>query len=278
MCGILGCLHHPDAAAYRPLMLQLSRCIRHHGPDWSGYIVTEEGGSKGSILCHERLAIVGVDTGAQPLTSTFSDGKDTSVSPSWWKTDSTDAAVTESGGKPDPTPSHPVDFKLLRETLELAVRTRLMSEVPYGVLLSGGLDSSFIAAIAARETERMAESQSKAVDALRAKRQKGGAVSPSGTKPTYVHLCRRRSPDLVAARREAEYLGAVHHDFTSTPSLFKKVSTRFRMSSTTWRPTTIKIKAIGVKMVLSGEGSDEILGGYPYFHATLPSDSHTATA
>ena len=64
MCGILACIHHPDAAAYRPRMLNLSRCIRHRGPDWSGCVVTDESSQdtpkQGSILCHERLAIVGV--------------------------------------------------------------------------------------------------------------------------------------------------------------------------------------------------------------------------
>ncbi len=67
--------------------------------------------------------------------------------PTWWDTDKGEV------------PHNPVDFTLLRETLEAAVRKRLMSEVPYGVLLSGGLDSSLIAAIAARETDKMAEQQ-----------------------------------------------------------------------------------------------------------------------
>lgn len=67
--------------------------------------------------------------------------------PTWWDTDEGEV------------PHNPVDFTLLRETLEAAVRKRLMSEVPYGVLLSGGLDSSLIAAIAARETDKMAEQQ-----------------------------------------------------------------------------------------------------------------------
>lgn len=59
--SILGCIHHPNAAAYRPRMLDLSKCIRHRGPDWSGCVVSPEGsGTQGSILCHERLAIVGV--------------------------------------------------------------------------------------------------------------------------------------------------------------------------------------------------------------------------
>lgn len=72
--------------------------------------------------------------------------------PSWWNGDS---------GKPEDVPHNPVDYTLLRETLEGAVRKRLMAEVPYGVLLSGGLDSSLIAAIAARETEKVAKAQMK---------------------------------------------------------------------------------------------------------------------
>lgn len=71
--------------------------------------------------------------------------------PSWWDGDSE---------KPNaPIPANPADFTLLRETLEAAVRKRLMSDVPYGVLLSGGLDSSLIAAITARETEKVAKTQ-----------------------------------------------------------------------------------------------------------------------
>ena len=77
MCGILGCIHHPDAQAYRSKMLTMSRLIRHRGPDWSGCVVINEGDeqkpARGSVLCHERLAIVGVDSGSQPLVS--DDGK-----------------------------------------------------------------------------------------------------------------------------------------------------------------------------------------------------------
>ncbi|CAD6941993.1 unnamed protein product, partial [Tilletia laevis] len=150
--------------------------------------------------------------------------------PTWWNTASTDAAVTESGGKPVPTPANPVDFTLLRETFEMAVRQRLMSE---------------------RGWRRF---RARRLDALRAKRQKSGAVSPSGTKPTYVagvHASGNNepgvgldsfdnptdeqvaalaswprlhsfsiglpgSPDLIAARRAAEYLGTVHHEYTFT--------------------------------------------------------------
>lgn len=74
--------------------------------------------------------------------------------PSWWNGDLDGPGAT--------IPEKPVDLKLLRETLEEAVRKRLMSEVPYGVLLSGGLDSSLIASIAARETEKVAQAQAEA--------------------------------------------------------------------------------------------------------------------
>ena len=93
--------------------------------------------------------------------------------PSWWNGDS---------DSPDtPVPSRPADLKLIRETLEAAVKKRLMSEVPYGVLLSGGLDSSIIAAVAARETERVARAQFETRQKRLAQVETGLVTPPGGT-------------------------------------------------------------------------------------------------
>ncbi|KAG8819516.1 asparagine synthetase [Serendipita sp. 401] len=186
-----------------------------------------------------------------------------------------------------PPPTAKADLTLLRTTLEAAVRKRLMSEVPYGVLLSGGLDSSLIASIAARETERVAVIQ---MEERRRKLLSSGTTSPIGS-PTVVDgtlvawpqlhsfsVGLPNSPDLLAARKVAGYLGTHHHEFTFTvqegidaiPEVIYHLET---YDVTTVRASTPmyllsrKIKAMGVKMVLSGEGSDEILGGYLYFHA-----------
>lgn len=407
MCGILACIHHPNAQAYRPKMLNLSRTIRHRGPDWSGCVVVDEPDQqepeRGSILCHERLAIVGVDSGAQPLVS--DDGKiflcvngeiynhrqlrkslkdqsvefktqsdcevimylyrehgtdfvnmldgmfsfvllDTSVTPhrvvtardpigittlyygrsftypgalyfaselkaiatecervdtfppgnfydsaraagqemvryfhpTWWNTDS---------GAP---PSNAAELSLIRETLEKAVRKRLMSEVPYGVLLSGGLDSSLIATIAARETEKQAKLQQEKAAALHEQKSKvrrtNGAADKGSDDEVLAAWPRLHSfsiglpgsPDLIAAREAAEFLGTIHHEYTFSvqeglDALSDVVYHLETYDVTTVRASTPmyllsrKIKAIGVKMVLSGEGSDEIFGGYLYFHA-----------
>ncbi|HEY5851249.1 MAG TPA: asparagine synthase B [Lysobacter sp.] len=151
----------------------------------------------------------------------------------------------------------------LREAFERAVHRQMMSDVPYGVLLSGGLDSSLVAAVAARYARKRIEDN----DASEAwwPRLHSFAIGLEG------------SPDLAAAQIAAQALGTVHHGFTYTfeegldalPEVIRHVET---YDVTTIRASTPmfllarRIKAMGVKMVLSGEGSDEIFGGYLYFH------------
>ncbi|KAG8946454.1 asparagine synthetase [Tulasnella sp. 424] len=400
MCGIFAVHGIQDPAKERKNMIACSKRQRHRGPDWSGCYVGKE-----AILVHERLAIVGVDTGAQPLINDdetlilcvngeiynhlalrkdlpdnphfkthsdcevihhlyrrhdkelcnmldgmfsfvlldesvtptriiaardaigittlyqgwssqhpervyFSselktlvdecdkiisfppghvyDSRDKSTvrwfNPTWWDTDAADGSKV---------PTNKVDYKAIRETLEEAVRKRLMSEVPYGVLLSGGLDSSLIAAIAARETEKVAQALN---EMRRRKLEMSGSSTPDpGVLADYGALALwpqlhsfsiglPNSPDLIAARKAAAYLGTVHHEYTFTvqegldaiPDVIYHLET---YDVTTVRASTPmyllsrKIKAMGVKMVLSGEGSDEILGGYLYFHAAPDASS-----
>ena len=182
-------------------------------------------------------------------------------------------------------PTRKSDLTKLRESLEAAVRKRLMSEVPYGVLLSGGLDSSLIAAIAARETDKVADAQSRGRSHSRAPQPhvaNGDVTTENDDDETETLAVWPRlhsfsiglpqAPDLLAARTAAEYLGTVHHEYTFTVQEGLDAIEDVIYHLETYDVTTVrastpmyllsrKIKAMGVKMVLSGEGSDEIFGG-----------------
>ncbi|PKA65143.1 Asparagine synthetase [glutamine-hydrolyzing] 2 [Apostasia shenzhenica] len=156
-----------------------------------------------------------------------------------------------------PTTSY--DPIVLRNAFEKAVVKRLMADVPFGVLLSGGLDSSLVAAVACRYL-----SETKVV------RQWGSQLH------TFC-IGLKGSPDLKAAREVADYLGTFHHEFHFTVQEGIDALEEVIYHIETYDVTTIrastpmflmsrKIKSLGVKMVLSGEGSDEIFGGYLYFH------------
>lgn len=389
MCGIFAAFRQPEVEQFKSKALQYSKRIRHRGPDWSGNVIQNS-----TILCHERLAIVGLDSGAQPITSedgnytlavngeiynhihlrdefpsypykSLSDcepiiplfekydvdapkyldgmfawvlydkkndrivasrdpigittlymGKSSKnpktryfaselkcltdecdeifafppghvydsntdeitryFNPSWWEESS--------------VPSKRVDYKEVRETLELAVRKRLMAEVPYGVLLSGGLDSSLIAAIAARETQKAAAGISKdGIDAnkeLSGVDEKGSLHSSGWNQLHSFAIGLPGAPDLIAAEKVAHFIGTIHHSHTFTldeglDALDDVIYNLETYDVTTIRASTPmyllsrKIKAQGVKMVLSGEGSDEIFGGYLYFaNAPSPKDFH----
>ncbi|WP_191938329.1 asparagine synthase B [Pantoea agglomerans] len=151
----------------------------------------------------------------------------------------------------------------LKHALEESVKSHLMSDVPYGVLLSGGLDSSIISAVTKRYAAKRVEDQDKS-DAWWPQLH-SFAVGLEG------------SPDLKAAKSVAEHLGTVHHEihFTVQEGLDAIRDVIYHIETydvTTIRASTPmylmsrKIKAMGIKMVLSGEGADEVFGGYLYFH------------
>ncbi|TPX72611.1 asparagine synthase (glutamine-hydrolysing) [Chytriomyces confervae] len=387
MCGIFGAFGFDDkSGGFRDTAIALSKRIRHRGPDWSGVKQFSN-----NILCHERLAIVGVDSGAQPLTNadesillavngeiynhvalrktlkkkhefkTHSDCEvilylyeemgtdfismldgmfafilydskkdcyiaardpigvttlyqgwrysDNSVwfasemkslhdecdrviafppghffssktgettqyySPSWFK-HVEDQYPPVNRAAPKQTLKEELEmYGALRIALEKATKKRLMSEVPFGVLLSGGLDSSLTSAIAIRCMKDAEDGTGNDDDAK--------SVTDAASAWPRLHsfsIGLKGSPDLAAARRAADFLKTVHHDYTFTVQegldaiadviwhLETYDVTTIRASTPMWLLSR-KIKAMGVKMVLSGEGSDEILAGYLYFHS-----------
>lgn len=362
MCSILGILDlRSDPAALRTQALDLSRRMRHRGPDWSGVYANER-----AILVHERLAIVGVDSGAQPLLSpdgtqalavngeiynhrqlrsaleadyafqTHSDcevilplyakfghdflnqlegmfafvlwddakqhwlvardpigiiplyyGHDAhgnlyfaselkALAPVckearefppghyWAKGDAEPTRYYHPGWREyDAVKDGPTDRAALRAAFEAAVKSHMMSDVPYGVLLSGGLDSSLVAAIAKKYAARRVEED-----------EKTEAWWPQ-LHSFAVGL--KESPDLKAAREVAAHIGTVHHEFHFTVQEGIDALSDVIYHLETYDVTTIRastpmylmarrIRAMGIKMVLSGEGSDELFGGYLYFH------------
>ncbi|KAK5133966.1 Asparagine synthetase [Meristemomyces frigidus] len=405
MCGIFACHCHPDVQKFRATAIRMGKQVKHRGPDWSGNHTANN-----TILVHERLSIVGIDTGAQPILSedgsialavngeiynhkilrkqlhtqypfkthsdceviiplyqehgldapkfldgmfswvlhdkkqdrlvaardpigitTFYIGRSSSTPGAVYfaselkclhpvcdkieafppghvydsKTDQMTRYYTPKWlVEPTSIPTTPLDYTLLRETFERAVRKRLMAEVPYGVLLSGGLDSSLVAAIAQRETQRLQREYAKQQAALQSgaaspqtngtpRPAESGDVSGEGLagidedyRLTDVPVLSQLNsfsiglpgaPDAVAALEVAKFLGTKHHTFTFTiqeglDALYDVIFHLETYDVTTIRASTPmfllarKIKAMGVKMVLSGEGSDEIFGGYLYFH------------
>jgi asparagine synthase (glutamine-hydrolysing) len=362
MCSIFGILDlKTDPTALRAQALELSKLTRHRGPDWSGIHTTDN-----AILVHERLAIVDVDTGAQPLFNVeksqslvvngeiynhkelasklgvdyqFQTKSDCEIILALYKEHGNQfldklrgmfafclydeeqdryliardhmgiiplylgwdehgnfyfcsemKALTPVCNRVEVfPPGHYLDSvegeikpyykrdwqnydnikdnvtsrEELRAALESSVKSHLMSDVPYGVLLSGGLDSSVISAIAQKYSQRRVEDDEKTQAWW--PRLHSFAVGLVG------------SPDLAAAQKVADHIGTVHHEvhFTVQEGLDAVRDVIYHLETydvTTIRAATPmylmarKIKAMGIKMVLSGEGADEIFGGYLYFH------------
>jgi asparagine synthase (glutamine-hydrolysing) len=172
----------------------------------------------------------------------------------WYKRDWTDyEAVVD----------NQTSIEAIKTALEAAVRRQLMSDVPYGVLLSGGLDSSVTSAIAKKYAQRRVES--------------GDTKEAWWPQLHSFSVGLEGSPDLAAAQKVADHIGTVHHEikFTIQEGLDAIKDVIYNLE--TYDTTTIRastpmylmarvIKSMGIKMVLSGEGADELFGGYLYFH------------
>jgi asparagine synthase (glutamine-hydrolysing) len=361
MCGI-ACILDIDGTLppLRDRAVAMARLLRHRGPDWSGVWTDDH-----AIVAHERLSIVDVEHGAQPLTNSSGDivlavngeiynhqalraelrefafqtlsdcepiiplwerhgpelvnrlsgifafvlydrrkrdfliARDPiGVVPLYMGRDRNGTLhvaselkalvpycrhvedfppghfMTKALDKParyyqpawreyEVVASKPLDLDALRTSLEAAVHRQLMSDVPYGVLISGGLDSSIIAAV----TQRYAR-----------KRIEDGDASEAWW-PRLHSFCigLNGSPDLAAARKVATAIGTVHHEFYFTvqegldalSDVIRHIETYDVTSIRASTPMFLmmrRIKAMGIKMVLSGEGADEVFGGYLYFH------------
>ncbi|PRD57190.1 asparagine synthase B [Sphingobacterium gobiense] len=363
MCGIVGAfeLKPFSSEKLRPQVLEMSKRIRHRGPDWSGIFTSEK-----AILAHERLAIVDPKSGSQPLFSpdksvvlavngeiynhqqlrntlpnyefttqsdsevilalylakgpsfiedlngifgfALYDSRDNSwlvardhmgIIPLYYGKDEQGQLFVASelkslegfcveiaqfppghylsskeGNEPkkwyirdwesyDVVKNNETDIAKLRQALEDAVQRQLMSDVPYGVLLSGGLDSSVIAAVTKKFASKRIETEGK--EEAWYPQLHSFAVGLKG------------APDLVAAKKAADHIGTIHHEinFTIQEGLDAIRDVIYHLE--TYDVTTIRastpmyllsrvIKSMGIKMVLSGEGSDELFGGYLYFH------------
>ncbi len=374
MCGIFAILElKSDPAVLRQSALQQAKTLRHRGPDWSGIYADDA-----AILAHERLAIVDIDNGAQPLYSPdgnlvlavngeiynhralreelavgyqFQTGSDCEVILALYNKYGVDfldrlngifafvlwdranqrylvgrdhlgivplyQGFDEHGNRyfasemkalvpvcnqiNEFPPGHYLDSKkgspiqyyvrdwahygeiqdnetdpaALRNALEAAVKRQLMCDVPYGVLLSGGLDSSITSALAKKFSARRIEEDEDA---------------PAWWPQLHSFaIGLEGSPDLAAAAEVAQHLDTVHHElhFTVQEGLDAIRDVIYHIE--TYDVTTIRastpmylmarmIKAMGIKMVLSGEGADEIFGGYLYFHkAPTPEAFHEET-
>jgi len=163
----------------------------------------------------------------------------------------------------DNVKDNPADVGELAQALEDAVQRQLMSDVPYGVLLSGGLDSSITSALAKKFSAKRVES--------------GGTKDAWWPQLHSFVIGLEGSPDLAAARKVADHIGTVHHEihYTIQEGLDAIKDVIYHIE--TYDVTTVRastpmyllarvIKSMGIKMVLTGEGADEIFGGYLYFH------------
>ena len=175
----------------------------------------------------------------------------------------------------DAVKDNPASVEAIHDALTAAVKRQLMSDVPYGVLLSGGLDSSVISAIAEKFSEHRIEDDSKTKAYW--PRLHSFAVGLKG------------APDLAKAKMVADYIGTVHHEINYTIQEGLDAIRDVIYFIETYDVTTVRastpmyllarvIKSMGIKMVLSGEGADEIFGGYLYFHkAPTAKDFHEET-
>ncbi|WP_437921636.1 asparagine synthase B [Sphingobacterium sp. LRF_L2] len=363
MCGIVGAfeLKPSSSEKLRPQVLEMSKRIRHRGPDWSGIFTSEK-----ALLAHERLAIVDPKSGSQPLYSpdgkvvlavngeiynhqqlrdtlphyqfatqsdsevilalylekgpsfiedlngifgfALYDGRDDSylvardhmgIIPLYYGKDAEGQLFVSSelkslegfcveidqfppghylyskeGGSLtkwyvrdweayDTVKDNETDIAKLRNALEEAVQRQLMSDVPYGVLLSGGLDSSVIAAVTKKFASKRIET--------------GGKEDAWYPQLHSFAVGLQGAPDLIAAQKAADHIGTIHHEinFTIQEGLDAIRDVIYHLE--TYDVTTVRastpmyllarvIKSMGIKMVLSGEGSDELFGGYLYFH------------